>query len=81
MSEANTTTTEARVSLPEGLVNATLQYLTKRPYEEVFQLVALIQHTASKVEPVAPAPAADADADKAEADKAPEAAKPKGKAA
>lgn len=49
---------ESRFSLPETLINTTLAYLGKRPFEEVAALIAALQQQAEKLEePAADAPA------------------------
>jgi hypothetical protein len=37
-----------KITLPIDLVNAILQYMASRPYNEVFQLIAAIQEQAAK---------------------------------
>ena len=49
---------EARYSLPEGVLNATLSYLSGRPFNEVAQIIGAIQHSAQKIELLAEADSA-----------------------
>lgn len=45
---------EQRYSLPEDTLNAILQYLASKPYNEVAQLIGAVQQQLEKIEPPAP---------------------------
>ena len=50
---------DTKIQLTLPLVNAVLQYLATRPYQEVFQIVQAIQEQATPQVPVPEMPKAD----------------------
>jgi hypothetical protein len=54
-----TTMNDTKIELTLPLVNAVLQYLGTRPYQEVFQIVQAIQEQATPQVPVPDMPKSD----------------------